>query len=220
MELTQPQYEQIAHVFPRPRGNVSFSHLAVLNAILYVAEHGCKWRGLPAHFGNWHTIYTRMNPLGEERGAGPGVRRVAAPGEHSCEGRGPLARQHGGEGAPGWDGCAQKNGPQAIGKSRGGWSTKLHLVAADARSAIGFSLSAGQAGDAPQGRELLPIPCCRARRVTWSWIRPMKAMPPVSSSLTRGLSRLSRRRRIGCLLGTMTESCTRGAMKSNVCSGD
>ena len=24
-------------------------------------EHGCKWRGLPLRFGNWHTIYTRMN---------------------------------------------------------------------------------------------------------------------------------------------------------------
>ena len=23
--------------------------------------HMCKWRGLPKHFGNWHTIYTRMN---------------------------------------------------------------------------------------------------------------------------------------------------------------
>jgi transposase len=32
-----------------------------LNALLYVAEHGCKWRGLPKRFGNWHTIYTRMN---------------------------------------------------------------------------------------------------------------------------------------------------------------
>jgi transposase len=29
--------------------------------VLYVAEHGCKWRGLPKRFGNWHTIYTRMN---------------------------------------------------------------------------------------------------------------------------------------------------------------
>ena len=26
-----------------------------------LAEHGCKWRGLPKRFGNWHTIYTRMN---------------------------------------------------------------------------------------------------------------------------------------------------------------
>ena len=33
----------------------------VLNAILYVAENVCKWRRLPARFGNWHTIYTRMN---------------------------------------------------------------------------------------------------------------------------------------------------------------
>ena len=61
MEITPPQYEQIQHLFPRQRGNVSLSNLAVLNAILYVAEHRCKWRGLPAHFGNWHTIYTRMN---------------------------------------------------------------------------------------------------------------------------------------------------------------
>ena len=37
------------------------SNLNVLNAILYVAEHGCKWRGLPKRFGNWHTIYTRMS---------------------------------------------------------------------------------------------------------------------------------------------------------------
>ena len=29
--------------------------------MLYVAAHGCKWRGLPTRFGNWHTIYTRMN---------------------------------------------------------------------------------------------------------------------------------------------------------------
>ena len=48
-------------VLPVQRGNVSMSNLQVLDAILYVAEHGCKWRGLPARFGNWHTIYTRTN---------------------------------------------------------------------------------------------------------------------------------------------------------------
>ena len=61
MELTEAQYQRIASVLPVQRGNVSMSNLQVLNAILYVAEHGCKWRGLPAQFGNWHTIYTRMN---------------------------------------------------------------------------------------------------------------------------------------------------------------
>ncbi len=61
MEITQAQYARIESCFPRQRGNVSISNLQVLNAILYVAEHGCKWRGLPKRFGNWHTIYTRMN---------------------------------------------------------------------------------------------------------------------------------------------------------------
>ena len=61
MEITQAQFAQIERCLPTQRGNVSLSNLSVLNAILYVAEHGCKWRGLPKRFGNWHTIYTRMN---------------------------------------------------------------------------------------------------------------------------------------------------------------
>ena len=61
MEITEEQYRRIEGCLPRQRGNVSMTNLAVVNAILYVAEHGCKWRGLPKRFGNWHTIYTRMN---------------------------------------------------------------------------------------------------------------------------------------------------------------
>jgi transposase len=61
MEITEAQYHLIEHCLPTQRGNVSLSNLQVLNAILYVAEQGCKWRGLPKRFGNWHTIYTRMN---------------------------------------------------------------------------------------------------------------------------------------------------------------
>ena len=57
MELTPVQYERIAPLLPRQRGNVRLrSH-----AILCVAGHGCKWRGLPEFFGNWHTVCTRMN---------------------------------------------------------------------------------------------------------------------------------------------------------------
>jgi transposase len=40
---------------------VRLSSLRALNALLYFAEHGCKWRGLPRHVGNWHSIYVRMN---------------------------------------------------------------------------------------------------------------------------------------------------------------
>jgi transposase len=119
-----------------------------------VAENGCKWRALAKRFGNWHTIYMRM-------------KRWAKSGVLDCEFEAlqeaqlirikieavSLEPHH--QGARGRHGSAQKNGPQASGKSRGGWTSKIHLVAADARCAIGFSLSPGQAGDAPEGRARL-----------------------------------------------------------------
>jgi transposase len=61
MEITAEQFKKIEPFLPVQRGNVSLSNLDVVNAIRYVAENGCKWRALPKRFGNWHTIYTRMN---------------------------------------------------------------------------------------------------------------------------------------------------------------
>ncbi|HEJ2712410.1 TPA: IS5 family transposase, partial [Pseudomonas aeruginosa] len=155
MEITPEQYALIEDCLPRQRGNVSLSNLDVLNAILYVAEHGCKWRGLPKRFGNWHTIYTRMNRwtkagvldrVFEQLQANQIVRvKLEAVSLDSTS-----VKVH-----PDGTGAPKKNGPQAIGKSRGGWNTKIHLVAADARTALTFSLSPGQAHDAPAGRELL-----------------------------------------------------------------
>ncbi|MCQ3805558.1 MAG: IS5 family transposase, partial [Acidimicrobiia bacterium] len=55
------------------------------------------------------------------------------------------------------DGCGalRKRGPQAIGRSRGGLTTKIHMIAADARTAIIYAISPGQDHDGPHGRELL-----------------------------------------------------------------
>jgi len=61
VEITEAQFQRIESELPRQRGNVRVTNLQFLNALLYVAEQGCKWRGLPRRFGPWHTIYTRMN---------------------------------------------------------------------------------------------------------------------------------------------------------------
>ena len=90
----------------------------------------------------------------EGRGPRPSLRAVAnahqfmrlkleAISLDSTERQGPSRRHRRGK----------KNGPQAIGKSRGGWTTKLHLAAADARTAVTFALSPGQAHDAPEGAQ-------------------------------------------------------------------
>ena len=78
MEITEEQYARIKDGLPVQRGNVSLTNLQVLNAILYVAEQGCKWRGLPKRFGRWHTILYAHEPLGQKRRIGSRVRAVAA----------------------------------------------------------------------------------------------------------------------------------------------
>jgi transposase len=61
MKINKWQFRKISDLFPTPRGNVRLDNLTVLNAILYIAENGCKWRALPTHFGKWDTIYARMS---------------------------------------------------------------------------------------------------------------------------------------------------------------
>lgn len=161
MIIIEEQFRRIEHCFPKQRGNIAVSKLNVLNAILYVAEHGCKWRNLPKRSGRCHKIYTRMN-----RWAKSGVLdRVFAELQE-----GQIIRMEIEafsidstivKGHPDGTGAQKKNGPQAIGRSRGGWTTKIHMVAADARTAVTFSLSPGQQADGPCGRELmqtLPVP--------------------------------------------------------------
>lgn len=125
-------------VLPVQRGNVRMSNLQVLNAVLYVAEQGCKWRGLPKRFGRWHTVYTRMNRW-SKNGVFDRVfeklqmEQIVQIKIEAFALDSTSVKVH-----PDGTG-ALKKGPQSIGKSRGGWNTRVHMVAADARTAITFA---------------------------------------------------------------------------------
>ncbi|MEZ5484367.1 MAG: IS5 family transposase [Lysobacteraceae bacterium] len=154
MEISAEQFAQIEHCLPLQRGNVSMTNLQVVNAILYVAEHGCKWRGLPKRFGNWHTVYTRMSRWPRQAcwiGCSPSCR---SPRSFASRLRLFRSTRRASRFIPTGP-VLEKKGPQSIGKSRGGWNTKVHMVAADERTAITFGLSLGQMHDAPAGRALL-----------------------------------------------------------------
>ena len=160
MEITADQYERIQACLPVRRGNVRHGNLVLLNAVLYVAEHGCKWRGLPKRFGNWHSIY--MN-----RWAKKGVLDqvfVKLPQEQilrikieafSLEST--SVKVH-----PDGTGALKKTDRRPSGNRGADGTPGIHLVAANARTAIIFCLSPGEAHDAPVGRQLLlelgPLP--------------------------------------------------------------
>ena len=59
--LSDEQYARIEPLLPARGNQVKIAHRQVLDAWLYVYYQGCTWRGLPREFGNWHTIYVRLN---------------------------------------------------------------------------------------------------------------------------------------------------------------
>ena len=66
-----------------------------------------------------------------------------------------MLGQHKHQGTSSWNRSTEKNGKQSIGRSRGGLTTKIHMVTASDCSAVSFSLSPGNASDGPEGRTLL-----------------------------------------------------------------
>ena len=61
MQLTDAQFERIVPYLPRPSGHTKVGQRQVVDTLLYLAKEGCSWRALPERFGNWHTIYVRLN---------------------------------------------------------------------------------------------------------------------------------------------------------------
>ena len=94
-------------------------------------------------------------PLGKKGSSSSSVSAFAADGDHPYPSKCSEFGLHLYQSTSGRHGRTEKNGPQSIGRTRGGWNTKLHMVAASDRDGVSFSLSAGNRGDAPEGRALL-----------------------------------------------------------------
>src|ERR1700733_2767541 len=108
MEISEAQYERIKDALPVARGNVRLSNLQALNAVLYVAEQGCKWRGLPKRFGRWQHDLHADESLVQERGSRSGIREVAVGADRADQDRGVRARLNLDQGASGRDRHSKK----------------------------------------------------------------------------------------------------------------
>lgn len=59
-DLTDQQWDNIEHLFPRGPGNFgrprTYGLREIVNAALYLARAGCTWRMLPHDFPPWKTV--------------------------------------------------------------------------------------------------------------------------------------------------------------------
>ena len=108
-----------------------------LEAVLYRARTGLPWRDLPAEFGNWNAVYQRSKRW---RLAGVWDRLFAALPADGPAGEvarlfidSTVVRAH-----PHAAGAEKKTADdQALGRSRGGFSTKIHVICTDEDTAVG-----------------------------------------------------------------------------------
>jgi transposase len=115
----------------------------VLSAILWVLRTGAPWRDLPTRFGPWATAWSRFRRW-TAAGVWPRVvaalqRRADRDGRidwatHYVDGTVVRAHQHA-AGAVG----GQEH--EALGRSRGGFSTKVHVRAEGGGKPLAFVLS-------------------------------------------------------------------------------
>ena len=121
------------------------SNRMFVEAILHQARTGNPWRDMPREFGDWKAAYNRFRRW-ERRGIWKHLQSLdAKPLRHLfIDSTVVRAHQHA-SGAPKKSGGKAK---QAIGRSSGGLTTKLHAACADERTAVSLSLSPGQSHDA------------------------------------------------------------------------
>ncbi len=143
-DLTDAEWAIISPLLPdKPRGVPRVDDRRVISGIFHILRTGMPWRDLPERCGPYTTVCNRYN-----RWAKQGVRErlfgalaTGSPGSlHLLDASVVRAHQHAAGG--------KKGGPDhAIGRSRGGLSTKIHVVVDGRGLPRRFALTPGQASD-------------------------------------------------------------------------
>jgi transposase len=154
-ELSDIQWEQIQDLLPgriESVGRTALNNRTFVNGVLWVLRSGARWHDLPERYGNYKSLHKRFS-----RWAANGVwekifdKLLRDRKNHCLMVDSTVVRAH--QQAS----TARKNGGQdkALGRSRGGLTTKIHLLADDLGLPVDFTVTAGQVNDCTQAIVLL-----------------------------------------------------------------
>ena len=122
-----------------------------VEGVWYVLRTGCQWRLLPPYYGHWRKIHKRYKTWAE-RGIWSGLMSyVREIDEQAVMIDATIVRAHA---------CAAgylKDGSeaQALGRSKGGFTTKIHALVDGLGNPIKFILTGGHRNDITQAAELV-----------------------------------------------------------------
>jgi len=152
-EIPLDQWLRIESLLPgRPggHGGVAKDNRLFINAVWYVAKTGIPWRDLPERFGKWDTVYHRFNEWSKKGVWRRVFEAVQDPDLEWLMIDSTVIRAH--QHAAGLNGGLDD---QALGRSRGGFGTKIHLAVESLGNPVSIELSPGQDADVTHAEKLL-----------------------------------------------------------------
>ncbi|MFD3480510.1 IS5 family transposase [Streptomyces sp. NPDC058695] len=163
MPLTDAQWARIEPLLPDrtpKRGGRWRDHRQVIDAIAWKFQTGSQWVRLPAEYGSWKGAYTRLRNWAIDgtwkRVFTALLARADADGDLDwiVSVDSTIVRAHQNAAGARKKGAGEP-GHHAIGRSRGGLTTKIHLAADSRCRPLCFVLTPGQAGDAPRFEQVM-----------------------------------------------------------------
>ena len=148
-EITDAQWNRIKFLFPQKKiGRPPLDPRIVFNAILWLLKSGARWRDLPTCYGNWNSIYHKFRLWCSQGLFERVLKLINADAKEATllELDSTFCKVH--QSAC----CALKN--QAIGVSRGGKNTKVHVLINDRMQLLNVILTGGNIHDSEPAIEL------------------------------------------------------------------
>ena len=191
-DLTDAQWQRLAPLLPAASGNgrpPKWEKRQLIDGVRWRIRIGAPWRDVPAEYAPWPTVYglfrrwqrdgTWDKILSALQAAGDATGRIAW--TVSVDSMTSRAHQHAAGARK--EGHLQKEPPggvhdepadHALGRSRGGLTTKTHLACEQGQKVLSMVVTAGHRGDSPQF-----IPVLRRIRVTRLGVGRPRTCPDV-----------------------------------------
>ncbi len=177
-DLTDGQWGVLEALLPKPKKPgrpPKWSKRQLIDGIRWRVRTGAPWRDVPDCYGHWRSVYglyrrwqrdgTWARILTGLQGQADAVGLITW--DVSVDSTIARAHQHAAGARKRPDAQVEPPGDEpddhALGRSRGGWTTKLHLACEQGRKVLAFVVTGGQRGDSPQfatvlGRVRVPRP--------------------------------------------------------------
>ncbi|MFF2469812.1 IS5 family transposase [Streptomyces mirabilis] len=142
-------------------GRRPVSQRKLIYGVRWRVRTGAPWRDLPAEYGPWQTVYglfrrwqrsgvwvvlfTALQARADAAGLITWYSTICRAHQHAAG-----ARRAGHEHKEPPDGITTEPGDHGLGRSRGGWTTKIHLACEQGQRPLSVLVTAGQRGDSPQ----------------------------------------------------------------------